>query len=323
MRKAIVMTSVATIGLAGAANMSISSLPAEEFTSRHVRRHDFASYSAARPAAQIRLLFIHHSVGGTLLAANGAIKEDGGTEIYRSHPNGGNLRALLESQGYEVHEASRGSVAGDKTNLFDWMPKFRQEMPRLLRLEHNDRASGDGRRNQVVVFKSCFPNSAFTEEGAEPGNPAGPDLTLSNARATLTALLDEFRKYPDVLFVYLTAPPLAPVEFPEPAWKLVAKKVLGKPNHAQEFAAHAALARRFNNWVTGTDGWLKDYELENVVAFDFYNILTDNGKSNLLRFPTYTEAGIDSHPSAAGNVRAAAQFVPFLNRAARRAGISK
>ena len=44
------------------------------------------------------------------------------------------------------------------------------------------------------------------------------------------------------------------------------------------------------------------------------------GRSNLLVFPTGD--GFDSHPAAEGNLRAAASFVPFLERAVRRAGLA-
>ena len=64
---------------------------------------------------------------------------------------------------------------------------------------------------------------------------------------------------------------------------------------------------------------LKDYPLHNVVVFDHYDILTDNGESDLSRYPTWD--GADSHPSRSGNEKAAQAFVPFVNRAARRAGI--
>ena len=65
---------------------------------------------------------------------------------------------------------------------------------------------------------------------------------------------------------------------------------------------------------------MKDYPLNNVVVFDYYNLLTDDGSSDLLRYPT--GGGFDSHPSREGNEKAAEAFVPFLNKAVRRAGLS-
>jgi hypothetical protein len=168
-----------------------------------------------------------------------------------------------------------------------------------------------------VAFKSCFPNNDFKSAGVAPGNAAGPELTVANAKAAYAALLEQFQKQPQVLFVCVTAPPLAPKAAPEAAWKQLAKKVLGRNN---DLTAKGRLAREFNNWLAGADGWLKDYKLNNVVVFDYYNLLTDNGSSDLLRYPT--GEGFDSHPSREGNEQAAEAFAPFLNQAVRRAGLS-
>jgi hypothetical protein len=180
----------------------------------------------------------------------------------------------------------------------------------------------EGQRNRVVMFKSCYPNSKLDplHAATDRGDPAGPALTQANARATLRALLSEFQKYPDVLFVYVTAPPVAAKPRPERAYKYLLKKVLGKPTQAELSDRSAAQAREFNRWVTSTQGWLQGYELNNVVVFDYFDILTKHGASSYLAYATGN--GTDSHPSAEGHRAATADFVPFLNRAVRRAGVS-
>jgi hypothetical protein len=55
-------------------------------------------------------------------------------------------------------------------------------------------------------------------------------------------------------------------------------------------------------------------------VFDFYDLLTQSGASNYSQYGSM--GGADSHPSSAGNARAAAAFVPFLNRAVRYAGLT-
>lgn len=277
-------------------------------------RLSLADYDASAPAHRLNLLFIHHSCGGQLLAGQG--DEVGTNCVYVSHPNGGDLRARLEQNSYVVHEASYGSQIGEHTDIFDWLPKFRTQMPQILTCASQDvRLAGD-ERNQIVAFKSCYPNSDFQSAGTPPGNPAGPTLTVWNAKAAYTELLNEFRKHPQVLFVCMTAPPLAPKSPPQPLWKTMAKKLLGR---GSSLAASARLAREFNNWLTDTNGWLKGYELNNVVVFDYYDILTGHGQSDLCVYPTGD--GLDSHPSHQGNQLAAAAFVPFLNQSARRAGL--
>ena len=262
----------------------------------------------------IDFLFIHHSCGGQLLAAAGP--NEGSNCIYKSHPNGGGLRARLEQNSYSVHEASYGSRIGDKTDLFDWLPKFRNQMQDILACDSQDAVYGNGRRNRVVAFKSCFPNNAFKSKGQTPGNPAGPELTLRNAQTAYTALLGEFQKYPDTLFICVTAPPLAPQPAHEPIWKSLAKKALGRGNGLAE---SGRLAREFNNWLA--NDWLKESRPANVAVFNYYGILTGNGESGLSQYPT--GSGIDSHPSREGNERAAEAFIPFLNQAIKRAGLNK
>jgi hypothetical protein len=281
-------------------------------TANTVDRLDLSDYSAKAPPQPVDLLFIHHSCGGQLFASAGP--EDGAQCIYKTHPEGGGLRALLETNSYRVHEASYGSAVGEKTDIFDWLPKFRDQMDQVLTCDNQDTPLQNGRRNQIIVFKSCFPNNGFRSQGTPPGNHAGPDLSVWNARAAYTALLGEFRKQPDVLFVCMTAPPLAPKRRPQPLWKVLAKKILGRET---DFNARSGpLARQFNNWLADTNGWLKDYPLNNVVVFDLYDILTGYGQSDFSIFPT--DGGYDSHPSREGNQKAAHAFVPFLNRSVHR-----
>ena len=138
-----------------------------------------------------------------------------------------------------------------------------------------------------------------------------------NARAAYSALLPEFEKQPDTLFVCLTAPPLAPRKPPVPMWRWLARKIKGSDNNLDE---SGRLARQFNDWLADGDGWLKSYPGKNIVVFDYYDLLTGFGRSNLSVYPT--EQGMDSHPSQEGNNRAAQSFVPFLNQAVHRAQLT-
>jgi len=280
-----------------------------------VETMDLSSFSPDRPRRTLEVLFIHHSCGGQLLAEPGPAA--GERSIHTTHPNGGGLRRLLEEQGYELFEASYGSEVGDETDIFDWLPKFTDKMDRVLACAGQNEAHPEGGQNDIVMFKPCYPNSHFIAEGSAPGNPAGPDLTVWNARAAYSPLLDEFRKHPDVLFVCLTAPPLAPKPEAEPLWKSLARKILGRQ---RDLALSGRLARSFNNWLKDREGWLGDYDLNNVVVFDYYDVLTGEGRSNLSLYAT--RGGFDSHPSREGNELAARAFVPFLNRTARRAGLA-
>ena len=277
---------------------------------------NLSSFSTAPPGLSLNLLFIHHSCGGQLMADVGPDK--GQSCIYQTSTNGGSLRSLLQKEGYIVHEASYDSEVGGNTDIFDWPAKFKNDMGKVLQCDQQNAYFKDGRKNQIVVFKSCYPNNEFSGMGQEPGNPSGPDLTVSNAKAAYAALLPEFAKHPEVLFVAMTAPPIIGKLSPEPLWKFIARIILRRPLAPPSTSGH--LARHFNNWLKAETGWLATYEHKNVVVFDYYDILTGHGKSNYAEFPS--GGGNDSHPSTVGNTQAALAFVPFLNQAVRRAGLS-
>src|SRR5437868_2468453 len=257
---------------------------------------DLSAYPDAAPGQSVNLLFIHHSVGGQLLADQGPLQAgaEDRLSIHHTHPNGGGLRRLLRDQRYVVHEAAYSSVIGERTDLFDWLPKFQQHMPRILGTAHQDQLL-TGATNRVILFKSCFPNNAFRADRPGPGDPAGPVLNLTNAKATLDAVRHELARHLDVLFVYLTAPPLRAGGTSEALWKYAAKKIMGRPTSNLEQIRAAADARTFDDWVTSPDGWLKNYPNRNIVAFDYFDVLTGGRDSNFLRFPS--NGGKDDHPS--------------------------
>lgn len=263
----------------------------------------------------IPILFIHHSCGGQMLAPNGP--DVGDSCIYESHPNGGGLRHALTDLGYVVHEASYDSIVGGHTDMFDYLPKFRNQMERVLRTRTQDQELPDGERNRIVVFKSCFTESEFVGEGSGAGDPRGPELTVANARATLRELLPEFARHPETLFVYVTAPTLSPNVPAEPLWKTLLKSVRAGASLTLAHRERRRLARMFNNWVVAEDGWLHGYTGHNVAVFNYYDVLTGHGCSNFLEYVNREDI-YDSHPARQGNEIAAHEFVGTLNAAVRR-----
>lgn len=258
----------------------------------------------------MRVLFIHHSCGGQLLAEpgeqSGGGKDSGARCIYQSHPNGGGLRSRLQAAGYEVHQASYGSLLGEDTDIGHWRRKFAGQMDRILVCDEQDRSYDDGRTNEVVVFKSCYSSTDFTGPGREPGDPDSTEQTLANAKAAYRALLPLFRSRPDVLFVAVTAPPRAE---PRPQGLMDRLRALFRRGPVSADYAHDLHA-----WMADRrGGWLRDYDLPNVAVFDYHDVLTD-GRS--AKWSAYASGdGSDSHPNREGNARAAAAFVPFLDAA--------
>jgi hypothetical protein len=277
--------------------------------------NSFAEYASLPVGRPLDLVFLHHSIGEHWLA-----DPPGGSDASRAHENGGGLRRALVDQGYRVHEATYGSRLGEDTDLFDWLPKFGGHMDEVLRIAHQDAVLPEGGRNKIVLFKSCFPNSYFRAEGSEPGNPKGPELTVANAKATFRELLTVFARSPDTLFVFVTTPPVVNAGIRERLGKVLVKRLLGHPLAAEKAVQQARLARQFHDWIVAPDGWLASYPSKNVVVFDYYAVLSKQGRSLFSEYPS--GGGADNHPSTLGNQAATAELVPFLNRAVRRAGIA-
>ncbi|MDO8964109.1 MAG: hypothetical protein Q7W30_06395 [Coriobacteriia bacterium] len=263
------------------------------------------------PAAPVKLVFAHHSTGGNWLA-------DGN----------GYLGASLRNAGYYVSDTNYGwgpDAIGDRTDVGDWWTWFRGSNAGTYTAAlyaqsgqsagYSRLATDPGGENEIVMFKSCYPNSSVGGSAADVvpaigSNPLAGNgmsgLTVGNAKGVYTDLLEYFKTKPDKLFVLVVSPPL----------------VSGATN-----AAEAANARVLANWLVDPNGWLKGYPLKNVVAFDFFAVLTGgshtivNGSrvhtiatSNYLK-PAYATSAYDSHPNPAGGQYATAQFVPFLNAA--------
>jgi hypothetical protein len=279
------------------------------------------------PAEPVRLIFIHHSSGENWLA-------DG---------NGGLGQALMENDyfvsdtnyGWGPEDPFLGGPIGDNTDTGHWwnwflgpshdailQALFAESEPHAdySRLEDNP-----GGENKIVMFKSCFPNSALNGSPGDPptsganlllGQASGSEYqTVANAKRIYKDLLPYFASQPEKLFIAVTAPPLLA---------------------ADTSPEQAANARAFNRWLV--EDWLADYPMPNVAVFDFYNVLTSNGggpeendlgadggnhhrfRNGQIEYVTdqggdvsaYALEG-DSHPTASGNQKATGEFVPLLN----------
>ncbi|HMB21466.1 MAG TPA: hypothetical protein VKP08_01480, partial [Anaerolineales bacterium] len=243
------------------------------------------------PEEPVKLIFIHHSTGENWL-----------TDGY------GNLGQTLNQNNYFVSDTNYGwgpDGIGDNTDIPHWLDWFASAdtstyMSALF--SESDRhstytrtLSDPGGQNEIIMFKSCFPNSAL--EGS-PNDPPDPDgwLTVGHAKYVYNEILAYFATRPDKMFVVITAPPLRDTTY-------------------------AANARAFNQWLM--NDWLDNYNLNNVFVFDFYNVLTGPGahhrynsgqiehilgSQNTLYYPSG-----DDHPSVAGSQKATNEFVPLLN----------
>ncbi|MFC1975123.1 hypothetical protein ACFLXQ_01840 [Chloroflexota bacterium] len=273
------------------------------------------------PAEPVKLIFAHHSSGENWLA-----------------DYSGGLGLALRDNNYFVSDTNYGwgpDSIGDLTDIGHWWNWFRgpNRDTYLNALYTESNRQGDyfsrmgndpGGENQIIMFKGCFPNSYLAGGPNDPPTAGDNPLrgqeawseahSVANAKGIYNDLLEYFATRQDKLFIVITAPPLM---------------------DGETDAAHAANARAFNNWLV--NDWLAGYPHNNVAVFDFYNVLTSSG-GNVNTHDAGTESGNhhriwngavqhiqtvgydmsaypdgDSHPTAAGNQKAAAEFVPLLN----------
>ncbi len=321
---AVVLTTLLTASIVLSAGCTSSDNEKATTTER-----DFGNSPVPAPSTPVRLVFIHHSTGENWL-----------------RDDNGQLGTALRDNNYFVSDTNYGwgpetpdkGPIGDNTDIGDWWLWFRSpnSSTYLESLYAEDGQNTDNSRltanfggeNTVVIFKSCFPNSALQgnpDDDMPPladnrlrGQSAGSeDHTVANAKGIYVDLLEYFRTKQDKLFVVVTAPPLS------------------DPTNANN-------ARVLNQWLV--NDWLKDYPYNNVFVFDFYNVLTTNGgnshvndlnqdagnhhrwwnnavqhqadtRRNVNAYPSGSD---DDHPSQAGNAKATAEFFPLLNLAYNR-----
>lgn len=223
-----------------------------------------------------KMVFLHHSVGRGILYEGG-------------------LRDSLLELGILVKGATYGDSIGQKTDMNDWLPKFRRDLNKILDFKaHPDIFYNGIDQNDIVMFKSCFPNSDIVGTGTEPGNPESPEKTIANYQAVFVGLKAELLKQPNKLFIYLTAPPLVP---------------------SGTTSENAQRARQFNNWLA--QEFLPSYRnetgLDNFAVFDLFNLLAD--EDGFLKAAYRRSKPGDSHPNVEANKIAAAKFMEFFRPA--------
>ncbi len=244
------------------------------------------------PQKIVKLVFIHHSVGRNWLETGN-----------------GNLGKQLNENNYYVNECYYGwdehpdtahyEVMGDHTDTEDWPYWFNDVvMPSVYKTEshpsYTNNIENPGGENEIVMFKSCYPNS---DVGA----------TIEDEKEIYNILLDYFKEHPDKMFILITPPPMISISHPEKT-------------------------RELCNWLCDYEnGWLAEYPCKNVFVFDLYNVLTDPNNHHWVKdgeiqhivsdnpvdpeHPNelYYYEGNDNHPTPEGNRKATEEFIPLLN----------
>ena len=244
------------------------------------------------PERVVKLVFIHHSCGRNWL-------ETGNGDLGDSL-NANNYFVSECYYGWDEHpDTAHYSVMGDHTDTEDWPYWFNDVvMPSVYKSNshpsYDNKIPDPGGENEIIMFKSCFPCSYVGE-------------SIEDEKAIYNALLDYFRQHPEKMFVLVTPPPMITIE-------------------------NSHLTRELTNWLCDYEnGWLKDYPLNNVFVFDFYNVLTDPNNHHRVEDgeiqhivsdnpvdpehpdELYYYSGSDNHPTPEGNRKSTEEFVPLLN----------
>jgi hypothetical protein len=225
-----------------------------------------------KPSRGLSMVWLHHSTGDALLK--------------------GGLLGALQADGVSFHDINYGEavvdgyVIGDHTDVPEWGKTF--NTPQFFETVSKWEVPEPGKHQDVVMFKSCFPNSNISS-----------DAMLDDYKQQYRALLPTFKAHPDILFVAMSTPPLV---------------------KARTTPAAAARARAFAVWL-GTEYVAG---VKNVKVFDLFDalaILPNMPDANTL-VPQFAEGRTDSHPSREGAQAVTRQFIPWFNRAVREAGFS-
>ena len=242
----------------------------------------FTNIDTSPPTSTVKLVFIHHSCGSNWLA-NG----------------NGNLGTNLNSNNYYVTEtyyewdAEPGDDLGDHTDTTDWPLWFNEtKMPYVYsnnsHYAYTNTISDPGGENEIIMFKSCFPNS-------EVGD------SIDDEKAIYNSLLPYFEAHTNKLFILITPP-------------------------GEEVVSSYVKTKELCDWLVDQEnGWLASYTGNNVKVFDFYGVLSEVGSHHRVISgdiehtydPSYD--GIspyhdgDDHPNATGNQKATAEFILLLN----------
>jgi len=221
-----------------------------------------------------RLVFVHHSVGRNWLSQGG-------------------LRDSLMARGIAVRSISRGTTLGEETDMCHWVPKFQSEIDRIIKFDHAPNIPFSGpEENDIIMFKSCYPNSNVMAGNEGEGSATDSTATLANYRAVMAELEPVLAAHPGKKFVYVTSPPLIP---------------------ERTTSENAARARQFNEWVKSEFLTLYNEHTgqTNLLVFDLFDVLSDD--ANVLK-EEYRRGDNDAHPNRKANREATKRFLAFLDQ---------
>jgi len=216
------------------------------------------------------VIFLHHSVGRNLIE-QGHVREKLAAVGYRFWDHDYNDPGLRDPAGsftgYSYSVPDDNTDPDGLTRIFS-QPVYPLPFNTLSGLL----------QHEVIVFKSCFPNSNITSEAQ-----------LEQDKTLYLRMRAVMERHSDKIFIVVTQPPLNPAETTPEA---------------------AARARALASWLTSEFPGGRP----NIVAFDLFGYLAEDNRSssdyNMLRVDY--RRGADSHPNQLANEKVAPILVDFV-----------
>ncbi len=243
------------------------------YTIRNITKSvlDSKNVTAENQGDYTNILFVHHSVGKNLISEGGlreAMQNKGYLFWDQDYSYYGLTKPDGNPSGYSY------TIPHDNTDIDGYAAIFKQ---RVYTMPVN--AISAFLQHEVIVFKSCYPNSAIHD-----------DDELELHKHQYLEMRDRFDQFPGHIFILVTTPPLNPAE-----------------TNLEE----AARARALNTWLSShefTDGH------PNLFVFDFFTLLAEDNPSasdfNMLK--SGFRNGTDSHPNQTANKEIAPLLAEFI-----------
>ncbi|MBN1583610.1 MAG: hypothetical protein JXA89_23085 [Anaerolineae bacterium] len=234
--------------------------------------------SAAERGGYTNVIFLHHSTGRGLIVQ-------------------GNVRALLTERGYQFwdHDYNDigltrpdGTLTGAHYRIPGALGRGNTDVDGLVKLfsqpvtDPPTNAFSRLLQHEIVVFKSCFPNSAIKS-----------DEMQEQFQTWYLQMRDVMDQHPDRLFILVTSPPLHP---------------------RQTNGEEARRARAIADWLK-SDAYLAGRGHKNVFVFDFFDLLADPDENTLRAAYQLDREKPDSHPNQLANETIGPLFVQFIDDA--------
>jgi hypothetical protein len=266
------------LALAGAALLALGPRRLWRFISR---LYTFASMPVHSSPIEsdgtyTNVIFLHHSTGQNLIT-EGDVRPQLSNLGYQFWDHGFNHTGLVRPDGAPTgtHYGIPGARGRGNTDVDGLASLFSQPVTdppinafsRLL-------------QHEVIIVKSCFPNSAIKS-----------DETEEQFKTWYLQMRDAVDKNPDRVFIIMTSPPLHPQE---------------------TSASEARRARAVADWLN-SDDYLG--ERPNLFVFDFFDLLADKSSHVLREEYRRLPDEPDSHPNQAANETIGPLFVRFIDEA--------